>query len=298
MSPATVAPKEERTALGVGLMALGVTFMTGIDTSAKWLLLAGVPVVQIVFMRYAVALVLALGWFLPREGVAVLRSRRPVLQFLRSAALLSSTCCNFAALQFLPITMTTTIMFAGPIAVTLLAIPILGEKVGVRRLAAVCTGFLGVMVVVQPWGAEFNPAVFLSVGAMLSASCYFIITRMIAGTESISTSQVWSAGLASLAFAPIALAHWSWPDQPLAGAVLVLVGVFGGTAHTLATVAHRYADASILAPVVYVQIVEAALAGILVFGTWPTQWTLAGGAIIAGSSWYIIQRERAAGRRR
>ncbi|WP_236637908.1 DMT family transporter [Mangrovicoccus ximenensis] len=298
MSQAQVAPKEERTALGVGLMALGVTFMTCIDTSAKWLLLAGVPVVQIVFMRYAVALVLALGWFLPREGTAVLRSRRPGLQFLRSLALLGSTVCNFAALQFLPITMTTTIMFAGPIAVTLLAIPVLGETVGFRRLAAVCTGFFGVMVVVQPWGAEFDPAVFLSVGAMLSASVYYIVTRMIAGSESISTSQVWSTGLATLAFAPVALAHWAWPETAGTGLVLVLVGVFGGTAHTLATVAHRYADASILAPVVYVQIVEAAVAGILVFGTWPTQWTLLGGAIIAGSSWYIIQRERAARRGR
>ncbi|WP_240722708.1 DMT family transporter [Poseidonocella sp. HB161398] len=296
MSHAPVAPKEERTALGLGLMALGVTFMTCIDTSAKWLLLAGVPVVQIVFMRYAVALVLALGWFLPREGVPVLRSRRPLLQLLRSFALLGSTACNFAALQFLPITMTTTIMFAGPIAVTLLSIPVLGETVGIRRVAAVCTGFFGVMVVVQPWGAEFDPAVLLSVGAMLSASVYYIVTRMIAGSESISTSQVWSTGLATLAFAPVALAQWTWPESLGTGLVLLLVGVFGGTAHTLATMAHRYADASILAPVVYVQIVQAAIAGILVFGTWPTQWTLLGGAIIAGSSWYIIQRERAARR--
>nr|WP_269142387.1 DMT family transporter [Mangrovicoccus algicola] len=282
--------------MGVGLMALGVTFMTCIDTSAKWLLLSGVPVVQIVFMRYAVALCLTAGWFLPREGVSVLRSQRPLLQALRSFALLGSTVCNFAALQFLPITMTTTIMFAGPIAVTLLAIPVLGEKVGIRRLAAVCTGFLGVIVVVQPWGAEFDPAVLLSVCAMLSASLYYILTRMIAGAERTSTSQIWSSGIAAAAFLPFAAMHWSWPDAPVAQIVLVMIGVFGGTAHTLATVAHRYADASILAPVVYVQIVEAAVAGILVFGSWPTPWTLLGAAIIAGSSWYIYRRERAAKR--
>jgi drug/metabolite transporter (DMT)-like permease len=291
-STAVIAPKEERTALGVATMALGVTFMTCIDTSAKWLLLAGVPVVQLVFMRYAVALVLMLGWFLPREGRSVLLSRSPLKQLLRSIFLLGSTVCNFAALQYLPITVTTTIMFAGPIAVTLLAIPVLGENVGVRRLVAVCTGFFGVLVVIQPWGASFDTAVFFSVGAMLSASLYYILTRMLAGLESVSTSQVWSSGLAAIAFAPFALAGWQWPDATLTLVVLVLIGVFGGLAHTLATTAHRYADASILAPVVYIQILEAAVAGVLIFDSWPTLWTLCGGTIIAASSYYIWQRER------
>lgn len=64
-----------------------------------------------------------------------------------------STVLNFLALRDLPLTTATTIMFAGPIAVTLLSAPILGEKVGPRRLAAVAVGFLGVLVVIEPWGA-------------------------------------------------------------------------------------------------------------------------------------------------
>ena len=295
-SQTPVAPKEERTALGVGLMALGVTFMTGIDTSAKWLLLAGIPVAQIVFLRYAVAMVMVAGWFLPREGTACLRSAAPVRQILRSLFLLGSTVCNFAALQHLPITVTTTIMFAGPIAVTLLAIPILGEKVGLRRLAAVCTGFFGVMVVIRPWGTGFDPAAFFSVAAMVSASLYYILTRQLAGVETTATSQIWSTAISAIAFLPFAVSVWTWPASVTQGVVLVLIGVFGGTAHTLATSAHRYADASILAPMVYLQILQAAITGILVFDTWPTVWTLAGGAIIACSSWYIWQRERAKAR--
>ncbi len=287
-----IAPREERTALGVAVMAIGVTFMTCIDTSAKWLLLAGLPVFQIVFMRYAVALVLILGMFLPKHGLSVLRSQRPKLQIFRSVFLLGSTVFNFAALQFLPITMTTTIMFAGPIVVTLLAIPMLGETVGIRRLLAVCTGFFGVLVVIQPWGASFNPAVFLSVAAMVSASLYYVLTRMLAGIESVATSQVWSSGIAAIAFLPLALWVWEWPATVAAGIVLLLIGVFGGFAHTFATTAHRYADASILAPVVYIQILEAAVAGVIIFDSRPTVWTLAGGAIIAASSYYIWQRER------
>lgn len=145
-----VAPREDRTAVGVAAMALGVMCFTMIDTSAKWLIQAGLPVIQVVFVRYAVHFLFALVMYLPQQGFSVLISNSPKRQFLRSFFLLGSTACNFYALQFLPLTMTTTIMFAGPIVVTLLAIPILGEQVGIRRILAVCTGFLGVIVVIQP----------------------------------------------------------------------------------------------------------------------------------------------------
>jgi len=290
-APIVIAGREDRKGLGVLLMAAGVTFMTCIDTSAKWLLLAGLPVLQIVFMRYAVHFLLSAAMFLPREGTAVLRSHAPVKQVLRGLFLLGSTIFNFAALQYLPITMTTAIAFAGPITVTLLSIPILGERVGIHRILAVLTGFAGVLVVIQPWGAEFDPAVFLSLAAMTCGALYMILTRMLAGVDANATSQLWSSGLSALAFLPAALPVWQWPDTASAAVMLVMVGVFGGLGHTLATQAARYADASMLAPVVYLQILTSALAGILVFATWPTLWTLAGGVIIAAASLYIWKRE-------
>ena len=79
------------------------------------------------------------------------------------------------------------------IVVTLLAIPVLGEKVGIRRVLAVCTGFLGVLVVMQPWGVAFNPAMLFSVAALVVAAMYFVMTRMLAGVESNATSQIWSS---------------------------------------------------------------------------------------------------------
>ena len=102
-----------------------------------------------------------------RLGLAL--ERAPVRQLLRSVvSARGAPCLNFAALKYLPITVTTTIAFAQPIVITLLAIPILGEVVGIRRLIAVCVGFVGVLVVVQPWGLEFHPAMFLSLGALSS----------------------------------------------------------------------------------------------------------------------------------
>lgn len=273
-------------------MALAVVFFTCIDSSAKWLMQSDLPALQVVFARYAGHFVVALIVFLPRDGLGAFRSNAPRRQLARSVFLLGGTVLNFFALGFLPITVTTTIMFAGPIAVTLLAIPILGERVGLHRIAAVCIGFVGVLVVMQPWGAAFHPAMFLNVGALCVASLYFIFTRMLAGVESNATSQLWSAGLATLIIAPLAMPNWVWPSDWVGMTVLVLIGLFGAAGHISATYAHRLADASILAPVIYIQLFLAALAGILVFNTWPTIWTLAGGLIIIAAGLYIWQRER------
>lgn len=288
----TVAPREDKVGLGVAMMALAILLFTGIDTSAKWLILAGLPAIQVVFARYAVHFFLSLGLFLPTEGMNALRSNSPGKELLRALFLFISTICNFSSLKYLPITVTTTIMFAVPVVVTLLAIPVLGEKVGIRRVLAVCTGFLGVLVVMQPWGTGFHPAMFFNIAALVLAAMYFVMTRLLAGVESNSTMQIWPSGLATLCLAPVAIPIWVWPTHPIDYVVLVAIGLFGGFGHICATYAHRLADASILSPVIYIQLFLAAGASYLVFGTWPTPWTLAGGVIIIASGIYIWQRER------
>ncbi len=273
-------------------MAAGVVCFTCIDTSAKWLILSGLPALQVAFARYAGHFVLSLVAFLPREGAGAFRSHSPGLQFLRSSFLFGSTVLNFLALRHLPITLTTTIMFAGPIVVSLLGVPILGERIGARRLAAIAVGFVGVVVAVQPWGAGADPAIFFSIGALSSASLYFVLTRRLAGTETNAVSQLWSSGIATACLAPLALNVWIWPETWQGFAVMIFIGTFGMTGHSLANIAHRFADASILAPVVYLQLIFATIAGIVVFATPPTVWTLAGAAVIVAAGIYIWRRER------
>jgi len=115
---------------------------------------------------------------------------------------------------------------------------------------------------------------------------------MLAGVESNATSQIWSSGLATVCLAPFAIPLWHTPTNTIDVAVLMFIGVFGGLGHIFANTAHRLADASILAPVIYIQILLASLVGILIFDTWPTVWTLGGGTIIIASGLYIWQRER------
>lgn len=273
-------------------MAGAAFLFTLTDTSAKWLIMSGVTALHVVFSRYAGAFLTALVFFVPRGGLGEFRSNRPWIQFFRAFALLGSTMFNFLALAHLPITLTTAMFFATPIVVTLLSIPILGEKVGIRRFLAVVVGFLGVLVIVQPWGAEFHWAIFLSIAALMSASVYFVLTRLLAGTDNNSTSQLWSSGVATLALSPIAFQGIAWPDDPLTVFVFLFIGFIGGVSHVLATLAYRFAPAATLAPVVYVQVIYATAVGYLVFGNLPTVWTALGTAIIIGSGIYIWNRER------
>ncbi len=193
-----VKPLEDRASVGVMMMILAVILFTGIDTSAKWLSIAGLPVLEIVFLRYFVHFLLAMLIYIPQDGLSIFRSNAPKKQFLRSIFLFLSTVFNFAALKFLLITVTTTIAFAGPIVTTLLAIPILGEKVGIHRIIAVCVGF-SALFWLYSHGLTFHPAMILSLGNLIIVSGYFIMTRMIAGIESNATQQIWGSGVASIA---------------------------------------------------------------------------------------------------
>ena len=118
------------------------------------------------------------------------------------------------------------------------------------------------------------------------------MTRLLAGVESNATSQIWASGLATICLLPFALSEWVWPSAISDWTFFCLIGIFGGTAHILATSAHRMADASVLAPVIYIQLFLAAFAGIVFFDTWPTVWTLGGGLIIIAAGFYIWHRER------
>jgi drug/metabolite transporter (DMT)-like permease len=285
-------PREDRIGLALVLMLVTFGLFSAMDTIAKWLVLQGYPALQVTFTRYAAHAACVVLFFLPQAGRAALVARRPGLQVARSLALLGSTAFNFAALGFLPLTVTIAIFFASPLAVCLLSIPMLGERVGIRRLTGVALGFAGVLVITRPWSASFHPAMLLSVGAMLCTSLYFVLTRRLAGTDETSVTQVYGSVLPALVMCAVAPCVWSAPQAALDWALLVGIGVMGAIGHALLTVAYRYAEASRVAPVVYVQIVYITTLSWLVFGALPDGATIAGTAIIVASGLWVWWRER------
>ena len=285
------AAREDKPTVAVILMFVAVFLFTLIDSSAKWLILDGLSAVQVIFARYCGAFFVVILLFIPRGGLSHFVSNNPKLQFSRAMALLGGTTFNFFALKFLPITTTIAIFFAMPLVITVLGYLIFGEKVGLRRFAAVFVGFLGVLISIQPWGEDFHWAMILSVAALFSASGYFILTRQLAGQDNNATSQLWSSGVATLAIAPFAFQNWHWPQTNMGFFVFVIIGVFGAISHILATRAHLLANASTLAPTMYAQVIYATIVVYFIFNTLPSVWTGLGTIIITGSGLFIWKRE-------
>lgn len=286
------APREDKLSLAVSLILGAFFFFIMIDTSAKWLVGAGMPALQVVFIRYAGHFASTMVFLFPKEGRNIYRSNAPKIQIIRSFLLVLSTIFNFVALQYLPLTITTAVFFTTPIVVVLLSIPMLGEKVGTKRFLAVLVGFVGVLIVVRPLGASFHWAMFSSFGALLAASMYFILTRMIAGRDDNPTGQFFTSGIPTLILLPFVFSVWTWPQDGWSWVAACMIGIFGFLGHSMLTIAHRFAEASTLAPAVYVQVIYVSLISWLVFNQPPDGWTLVGTAIIIGSGIFIWWREK------
>ena len=292
----TIAPVEERPGFGIGVILFSQLFFLMIDPSAKWMQAAGIPLGEIIFVRYAVHLLMAIAVFVPQQGAALFRTHAVWLELARGGALYSSTITNFLAVKFLPVTMTSSILNTQPLLVCMLSIPLLGEHVGWRRWSAIVVGFVGVLIIIRPGTADFTPAVFLSLGGALLGACYNILTRKLAGVDTASTQQVYACALALACTTPFAFQGWVWPHDTATWFAFAAIGVAGMLGHQLATVAARFAPASVLAPFSYLQIIYASLVSWLVFGQPPTFWIFVGAGIIIASGLYMALRERRLGR--
>ena len=277
---------------GYSLMLLAFLCFAAMDTSAKWLVSTALPALQVVWLRYLVHFICTVVVYVPRHGWQIGRSNKPGLQTMRALFLLGATAFNFTALQFLPLTTTIAIFFVVPLSVCLLSIPILGEKVGIKRLIAVLVGFMGVLIIVEPWSQRFNPYALLAITAMLCASGYFVMSRVIAGVDSNATVQFFVSGVATMLVAPFALYVWQWPADLKTWLLAVLIGSLGMLGHSVLTRAHQLAEASVLAPTVYSQAIYISIFSWLVFDESPNPQTVLGTLIIVGSGLFIWSRER------
>ncbi|NIA68847.1 DMT family transporter [Pelagibius litoralis] len=271
-------------------MVAAFTTFAMLDATAKYLV-QFYPTEQVVWARYAGHFVFALIIFWPRHGMGLIRSQRLGTQILRSLLLFTATCSNFVAVGYLQLAETSAIFFSTPLIVALFAVPLLGEKIGPRRWAAILVGFIGVMIVVRPGLGMIHWAAGLSLLTATAAALYQIITRKLAGVEPAATTQFYTALIGMVMITPFVPFVWQTPD--LTGWLLMaLLGALGGVGHWMLILAHRLAPAPILAPFNYTQIVPMVLLGFLVFGDLPDAWTLAGAAVVLTSGLYLLYRER------
>ncbi|MEP3346361.1 MAG: DMT family transporter [Litoreibacter sp.] len=293
MSRVAIPGLEDRASLGIAMMLVAWLIFSLIDTSVKWLVLAGLPALQLAFMRYFAHFFIS-TFLVARGGLDIERFKtdRLGLVLFRAYLLTSSTALNFVALLYLPLTVTASIMFTSPILVCLLGWPILGERAGPWRIFGISLGFIGVLVVMRPFGTEFHWAMLLMVHNATALALYSILTRKLSGVVSTEIMQFYMGLFGTAALLPFAVYYWENPTTGLDWVLMALLGVWGWGGHELLTRAHRFATANTLMPFAYFFLLFLTISSYLIWGHIPDGATLLGAAIIIGSGLLIWARTR------
>lgn len=271
-------------------MGASITLLPFMNVTAKYLS-AEYPTTQILWARYTGHLVFMILMFMPRHGLSLLRATRPGVHIVRSLLMFVSTVCYFTALRWIPVPTATAINFTGPLIVTALAAPMLGEAVGPRRWAAVAVGFAGAMIIIRPGGSETHWAMLLVLGTALSYALYQIVTRKTSTVDTPETSITYIA-IVGAALSSLAVPFdWVTPHSALHLGLFCLMGLIGGVGHYFIIRAFQLGEASLLAPFAYGQLIMATILSWLAFATWPDLWTFVGAGVIVASGLYITYRE-------
>lgn len=287
-------PLEDNVPLGIAYMLATTLFFVTLDAAAKYLM-DDLPVVQVVWSRFIFHMVLVSAMLGPRLATYV-RSNAPRLQLVRSALMVMTNSLFFIGLQFAPLTTATSIVFLGPILVTILAIPLLGETVGVRRWAGVAFGFAGAMIIIRPGSGVIGLAALFFLGTALSHACYQIMTRKIRSVDHPFTTLIYTAVVGAVAASVVVPFEWVRPSLGQWG-LMVMLGGCGAVGHFCLIKALQAAPAAAVVPFSYASLLWAALYGYFLFADLPDMWTLVGAAVIAASGLYIFYREQQLKRR-
>lgn len=280
-----------RPLIGVVLMLVAMATLPFLDVIAKTLGEQGMPVLQIVWARVAFGAALTVPFALQQAGVGGLMPPNPGFHLFRAAFLVCATFTFFLSLTYLPIADALALFFVQPLIVTILSALVLREKVGPRRWAAVAVGFIGTLIIIRPGFVDVNPGSLLALAAGAFLGIYFVMSAKIAGQAPpmVITFQTNIIGTALISGAMPFV--WIAPT-PAQWAMFVGLGLVANLGHLLILSAYRRAEASLLAPLAYTEMIGATIVGWLFFGDFPDGWTFLGVGVLIGCAIYISVRER------
>jgi drug/metabolite transporter (DMT)-like permease len=290
-SPPTALPQsaEDRPLAAIGFVLLALLVFSAMDAISKLLVVDYSPIL-ITWGRYAANLVLLIPFVL-RAGVAPVGRMGLTMQVGRAIAMVGSAVFFVAGLSHLQLADAISISFVSPLLVTALSIPLLGERVGIRRWAAVVTGFAGVLIIIRPGSSAFDAA---SLFPLASSTCWafgLVLTRRISSDAPPLTTLLYTTAVAFLVLS--GFLPWVW--QPFDGRALVLVatmGVLSTAGQYFLLMGYMRGPASLLAPFSYTQIISSTFWGAVLFDTMPGASTWIGAAVVAASGLYVLHRER------
>ena len=278
-----------RNALGAVLLSTSWIFFTT-EMIAVRLLSDDLSIAQIAVFRQGTQVVIFIP-ILVVMGSRLLRTERLKLHVLRGFCSMGGMVLFYLAFALLPVALATTLTFTQAMFLTVLAVVLLGERVGLRRTMAVAVGLVGVIIVMRPGVGDFSPASLIALAGAFVAALLFIVTRQLSATDSRLTIMMYSALFGLVVVLVPALFDWR-PIRPEHWWLLGLVGLCGTFGQFLMVGALQLSEASALAPVDYVRLVFAIIGGYIVFGEIPSMWTWIGAIVIVASAIYTTHRER------
>jgi drug/metabolite transporter (DMT)-like permease len=273
------------------LISLSIAAFALSDAIVKWIA-DDFHFTQIILVRSLVAVPIAFFFLVRRGGLYRLGFIDHRFILMRVAFGTTSFVTFIQALKVIPLAETVAVSFAGPLFITALSVPLLGEKVGLRRWSAVGVGFIGVLIIIRPGAEVFQPA---ALWALASAGFYAlaaIATRKLAMAASTSAILVWVNTYVLVVMAAGVLVLDTWVDPGWLDMVYLIAFALASTlGQYLGVEAFRRAAPSLLAPFDYTALVWAALLGFIIWHDIPTWPLVAGSAVLVVSGLYILHRE-------
>jgi drug/metabolite transporter (DMT)-like permease len=245
------------------------------------------------FLRYLIGGVVMLAPAL-RFGLRELWPKAPGMQLVRGMLHAGGMLLWFAALPMVAIAEITAIGFSGPIFICLGAVLFLNERMTGARWAAVLVGFSGVLLVLNPFetggfsGISKGMLMMLASAPVFAAS--FLVAKVLTRHDRSDVMVLWQHMVVAILLLPFAIGLWAMPS-PVQWTLLVLCGFLGATGHYCMTRAFRVADISAVQSVKFLELVWAAILGLVMFGTAPGMWTIAGGVVILCSTLWLARSE-------
>lgn len=274
------------------VLTLFTVAIFGVQDAISKVLMQSYSPFQITMMRYwgfaAFALVLVMRQAPLKQAF---RSKMPVLQVLRGVLLMADIWLFGLALRTVPLGELQAITVVYPLLVTLFAIPILGEKVGIFRFVAVAVGFAGALIIVRPGGLPLDMGVLFAVISATLYALYIVITRKVSAFDTAATSMTYAAVVGLVLSACAGVFFWqpmSWSDF---GLVVIIMGTTCA-GHGVMTYALSMAPASVLQPFNYFSLPWAIILSVVVFQHWIDGVSLIGAAVIVAAGLVVMARER------
>ena len=278
--------------LGIFLMVITTIVFASQDGLSKYLA-TEYNVYMVVMIRYwfFAAFIMTISSRKPGGIKQVAKTKTPLLQIFRSLVLVAEMCVTILAFTLLGLAETHAIFASYPLIIAMLSGPILGEHVGWRRWLAICVGFFGILIILNPGNGIFSPYALVPLAGAILFALYGLLTRYAGQYDNSSTSFFWTGIVGCIAMTAIGLNFWD-PVSQADWSIMLILSASGMLGHFLLIKCYEVAEASAVQPFAYLQLIWASLIGVIIFGEQITTNVLIGACIIVGAGLFTLWRER------